>query len=116
MRPAMNPLLTRRTLSRPMRLLLPLAAALGLAACATPTEPRMQELGDNSYMVTVVAAETADGKKLARREAARLAEAHCAQRGQHARPTHLSSGVSDFMLGGNVELNFRCQDQVFQGP
>lgn len=96
--------------------LLTVAALLLLGACATSTEPRMQELGENSYMVTVVAAETADGKKLARREAMTLAEAHCVQRGQHARPTHLTSGVSDFMLGGDVELNFRCQDQEFLGP
>jgi hypothetical protein len=76
----------------------------------------MQEIGENSYMVTVVAAETADGKKLARREAMQLAEAHCAQHRQHALPTHLTSGVSDFMLGGDVELNFRCQDEEFLGP
>ena len=93
-----------------------LSAALTLGACATTPEPRMQELGENSYMVTVVAAETADGKKLARREAMQLAEAHCVQRGQHARPTHLVSGVSDFMYGGDVELNFRCQEEEFRGP
>lgn len=99
-----------------MKLVLLSAMALGLGACATSTAPRMQELGENSYMVTVAAAETADGKKLARREAMTLAEAHCAQQGQHARPTHLTSGVSDFMLGGDVELNFRCQEQEFTGP
>ncbi len=92
------------------------ATALALGACATSHEPRMEELGENSYMVTVAAAETADGKKLARREAMELAEAHCMQRGQHARPTHLASGVSDFMVGGDVELNFRCQDHEFLGP
>lgn len=101
---------------RSVRLALLCSAALSLGACATTTEPRVQELGENSYQVTVVAAETADGKKLARREAMRLAEAHCNQRGQHARPTHLSSGVSDFMFGGDVELNFRCQDEEFRGP
>jgi hypothetical protein len=45
-----------------------------------------------------------------------LAEAHCARRNQHALPTHLTSGVSDFMFGGDVELNFRCQDEEFLGP
>lgn len=99
-----------------MKLALLSGMVLGLGACATSSEPRMQELSENSYMVTVAAAETADGKKLARREAMALAEAHCAKQGQHARPTHLSSGVSDFMHGGDVELNFRCQDQEFTGP
>jgi hypothetical protein len=99
-----------------LRMVLGATMALTVGACATSTEPRMQELSENSYMVTVVAAETVDGKKLARREAMRLAEAHCAERGQHARPTHLASGVSDFMLGGDVELNFRCQEQEFRGP
>jgi hypothetical protein len=98
------------------RIALWVALSAVLAACATRPAPRLQELGENSYMVTVVAAETADGKKLARREAMKLAEAHCVERGQHARPTHLTSGVSDFMHGGDVELNFRCQDQEFLGP
>ena len=91
-------------------------SALMLGACAAPSEPRMQEISENSYMVTVVAEETPDGKKLARREAMRLAEAHCVERGQHARPTHLASGVSDFMVGGDVELNVRCQEHEFTGP
>lgn len=102
--------------ARLLRKMIAGASAACLAACATSGQPVMQELGENSYMVTVAAAETADGKKLARREAMKLAEAHCAQHGQHARPTHLTSGVSDFMLGGDVELNFRCQDQEFTGP
>ncbi|MGH8516621.1 MAG: hypothetical protein ACREUE_04090 [Panacagrimonas sp.] len=106
------------TMTRTMRTpsVVSVAAVMCLAACATTGEPRVQELEDNSYMVTVVAAETADGKKLARREAMQLAEAHCVEKGRHARPTHLMSGVSDFMLGGNVELNFRCQDHEFMGP
>ena len=92
-----------------------LLAVLGVACGAHA--PLMQELGENSYMVTVEAAETPDGKKLARREAMKLAEAHCnAIGGQHARPTHLTGGVSDFMQGGDVELNFRCQQQEFLGP
>jgi putative hemolysin len=104
---------------RPVKRALVLCAtALGLlCACATTMgEPRLQVLGENSYMVTLTAAETPDGKKLARREAMRVAEAHCVERGQHARPTHLASGVSDFMFGGEVELNFRCQEEEFRGP
>jgi hypothetical protein len=87
----------------------------GLAACAAH-EPRMQEVGENSYMVTVVAAEQPDGKKLARRRAMEVAEAHCVARQQHARPTHMTGGVSDFMQGGEIELNFYCQEEEFQGP
>lgn len=100
-----------------MRLRVPLSVALtlALAACAAPA-PRMQELGPNSYMVTVEAKETPDGKKIARREAMAAAEQHCVAMGQHARPTHMMSGVSDFLEGGPVELNFRCQPEVFQGP
>lgn len=95
---------------------LPLAALVLVACAATPEEPKVEILGRNSYMVTVEAADTPDGKKMARREAARLAEAHCVKLGQHARPTHLSSGVSDFMFGGDVELNFRCQAHEFHEP
>lgn len=91
-----------------------LAAAL-LAGCAAKA-PRMEELGPNSYMVTVPAQETPDGKKLARRVAMAQAEQHCVAIGQHARPTHMMSGVSDFLLGGEVELNFRCQPEPFLGP
>ena len=89
--------------------------ALLLAACAA-RGPRMQELGENSYMVTLDAAEVPDGKKIARREAMEVAEAHCVARGRHARPTHLTSGISDFVQGGEVELNFHCQDEEFTGP
>jgi hypothetical protein len=90
-------------------------AVVFVAACAAPG-PRMQELGENSYMVTVTAAEAPDGKKLARREAMQVAQRHCEAQGRHARPTHLTSGISDFLEGGEVELNFRCQDEVFEGP
>ncbi|THD04684.1 hypothetical protein B1810_04525 [Panacagrimonas perspica] len=86
-----------------------------LAACAA-RGPRMQEVGENSYMVTIDAAEVPDGKKVARREAMQVAEAHCVALGQHALPTHLTSGISDFMQGGEVELNFRCQKEEYTGP
>ena len=76
----------------------------------------MQEVGENSYMVTIDAREVPEGKKLARREAMEVAEAHCVSRGQHALPTHLTSGISDFVQGGEVELNFRCQEAEYTGP
>jgi len=88
---------------------------LVLAACAAKG-PRMQEVGENSYMVTIDAEEVPEGKKVARREAMQVAEAHCVARGQHALPTHLTSGISDFMQGGEVELNFRCQPEEYTGP
>lgn len=96
-----------------------LALGLGvvlLASCASTPATRMQELGPNSYMVIVPAEETADGKKIARGIALDEAEEHCLARGQHADPTHMSSGVSDFMLGGEVELNFRCQSDPARWP
>lgn len=86
-----------------------------MSGCAV-SQPRVEELGENSYMLTVEAAETPDGKNLARREAMARAEAYCVTQGRHARPTHMTGGVSDFMQGGEIELNFRCQDQVFTGP
>ncbi len=87
----------------------------GLAACAAH-EPRMEEFGENSYMVTVEAPEQPDGKKLARRKAMEVAEAHCVAQKRHARPTHMTGGVSDFVQGGEIELNFHCQDEEFLGP
>ena len=96
-----------------------LATGLGLvllAACASGPATRVQELGPNSYMVTVPAEKIPEGKKLARRTAMAEAQQHCVALGQHARPTHMMSGVSDFMLGGEVELNFRCQSEPFIGP
>ena len=89
--------------------------ALSLVACAAGG-PRMQEVGDNSYMVTIDAKDVPEGKKLARREAMEVAEAHCVARGRHALPTHLTSGISDFVQGGEVELNFRCQEGEYTGP
>lgn len=86
-----------------------------LAACAAQG-PRMQEVGENSYMVTIDAEEVPEGKKIARREAMQVAEAHCVAMGQHALPTHLTSGISEFMQGGEVELNFRCQQEEYTGP
>lgn len=91
------------------------ASGLLLAACAT-AGPRLEELGPNSYMVTVEAEETPDGKKMARRVAQAQAEQHCQSIGQYARSTHMTSGVSDFMQGGEVELNFRCQAEPYRGP
>ena len=96
-----------------------LAVGLGvvlLASCASAPATRMQELGPNSYMVTVPAEETADGKKVARNMALDEAEEYCLARGLHADPTHMSSGVSDFMLGGEVELNFGCQAEPGKWP
>jgi PBP1b-binding outer membrane lipoprotein LpoB len=87
-----------------------------LASCASAPATRMQELGPNSFMVTVPAEETTDGKKIARNMALDEAEEFCASRGQHADPTHMSSGVSDFMLGGEVELNFGCQAEPGKWP
>ncbi len=92
-----------------------ISLALVVSACASRT-PKFAELGENSYMFTLRAEKTQDGKKIARREVASAAEQYCVDKGQHARPTHLSSGVSDFMLGDDVELNFRCQQEPFNGP
>lgn len=86
-----------------------------IAGCAMPA-PRMQELGPNSYMVTVRAQKNADGKKIARQQAMAEAERLCGAQDQYVRATHLTAGVSDHMLGGDVELNFRCQDAPSPEP
>ena len=85
-----------------------LLAVLMLAACAQ-TPPRFKELEPGSYMFTVPAEEVPDGKKRARALATAEAERYCASLGKVSRPTHLTGGVSDFLLGGEVELNFRCE-------
>lgn len=96
-------------MSRP-RIGLTVLAASCLAACATP-EPQVRELGPNSYMVTVRAEEKPDGKKLARQQGQDEAARFCQARAQHASTTHITGGVSDYMQGGEVEVNFRCLDE-----
>lgn len=90
-------------------------AAGGLAACATPA-PRVEEVGPNSYMVTVLAAENPDGKKLARLQGQDEAARFCRARAQHASTTHITGGVSDYIQGGEVEVNFRCVDEPLLEP
>lgn len=87
-----------------------LFAALWLGACAAPA-PQVRELGPNSYMVTVRAEEKPDGKKLARQQGQDEAARFCQARAQHASTTHITGGVSDYMQGGEVEVNFRCLDE-----
>lgn len=92
-----------------------LATAALPAGCITPA-PHLQELGPNSYMVTVRAEENPDGKKMARRLARQEADSFCQARGQHAATTHITGGVSDYLEGGDVEVNFRCQEQPSHEP
>ncbi|MGQ0697078.1 MAG: hypothetical protein ACT4PZ_02435 [Panacagrimonas sp.] len=81
-----------------------------MVSCAAPT-PKMQELEPNSYMVTVRAEKNADGKKIARQIAMAEAEKLCTAQGKYVRTSHLLAGVSEQLLGGDVEMNFRCVDQ-----
>lgn len=90
-------------------------AAGWLAACASPAL-QVQELGPNSYMVTVSAEEKPDGKRLARQQGQEEAARFCATRAQHASTTHITGGVSDYMQGGEVEVNFRCLEKASGEP
>ena len=76
----------------------------------------MQELGPNSYMVTVQAEEVEGGKKAARRRAVDEAVKACTAQGKHMHPTHMTGGISDFILEGEIELNFRCEDHPSPDP
>lgn len=89
-----------------------LTAALLMACAAAPpvAESRFQELGPNSYMVTVQAQTSADGKQRARDQAQAEAERYCSERGRRVQVTHLSSGGSEYLQGGAVEVNFGCAD------
>lgn len=80
---------------------------LALAGCAS-SGPRVEQLGPDSYMVTVEAERVPDGKVVARRQASAEAERVCTEQGKYSLETHLSSGISDFIQGGPTELNFRC--------
>lgn len=86
-----------------------IAFALGLAACAsTAPVPVMEQLGPDSYMVTVPSDPDAGGHPAARALAEQEAESHCGALGRVMLPTHMSSGISAYLEGGATELNFRC--------
>lgn len=95
-----------------------LGASVVLAGCASGA-PRVEQLGEDAWMVTVENEADRGGQAGARERAQAQAQALCTSQQRVAVVTHLSSGISALLEGGVTELNFRCvapDDPLVQLP
>ena len=89
-----------------MRSCLALFSALSLVACAQSSG--VQQVGPDTYQVSVHAAPARGGAAGARGIALSDANAHCMAMGKQIMTQSISSGSSSHLPGGTVEVTFQC--------